>query len=181
MGGKKYLDESEVCHSNEKIEKEACKRFGCDLIVPADGENREEVIQRIEENYTPFKVWEDGGLLSNMEKILYNEKVHVVMNEDHSLLPEQREILKEKYGNYDFRYVPKEGWLLEEINWLVEWYENSHVEEVVFVSPVPSLLMKLSRLNGKTVRVFHNDNRNKKTLPNGKVVYTVAQEGWELV
>jgi len=31
------------------------------------------------------------------------------------------------------------------------------------------------------VHIFHNDNREKKELPNGKIIHTVAQKGWVLV
>jgi|SRR5690606_30371424 len=64
---------------------------------------------------------------------------------------------------------------------------------VVFVSPIPYMIKRLSQLamvadmdgtctfTEYDVFVFHNDHREKKELPNGKIVYTVAQEGWQLV
>lgn len=53
--------------------------------------------------------------------------------------------------------------------------------DVVFVSPVPVLLAKLSASQVVKVHVLHNDNREKKELPNGKIISVVAKEGWELV
>jgi hypothetical protein len=38
-----------------------------------------------------------------------------------------------------------------------------------------------SGFNVPSWQVFHNDRREKKELPNGKVIMTVAKEGWELV
>lgn len=65
---------------------------------------------------------------------------------------------------------------------------------VVFVSPIPYMIKVLSQKaiagewgdGGRTfaqygVFIFHNDRREKRELPNGKVVYAVAREGWELV
>jgi uncharacterized protein (DUF111 family) len=49
-------------------------------------------------------------------------------------------------------------------------------QKVIFVSPIPAL-MKLMR----HWKVFHNDNREKKELPNGKIIMTVAKKGWVLV
>jgi len=31
------------------------------------------------------------------------------------------------------------------------------------------------------IRVLHNDNRQKKELPNGKIIMTVAETSWQLV
>lgn len=31
------------------------------------------------------------------------------------------------------------------------------------------------------VLIFHNDNREKKELPGGKVVSVVSQTGWQLI
>lgn len=65
---------------------------------------------------------------------------------------------------------------------------------VVFLSPIPYMVKELTRKavqaemgeGGETfmeydVFVFHNDRRAKKELDNGKIIYTVAKEGWELV
>jgi len=63
---------------------------------------------------------------------------------------------------------------------------------VVFVSPIPYLMKELSVRSVVAnevgdirtlydVRVFHNDRREKKELPNGKIIMTVASTGWQLV
>ena len=72
-------------------------------------------------------------------------------------------------------------------------YQNTDI--VIFASPVPYMLMRLSDLAAQCidpntgtkayalerVYVFHNDNREKKELPNGKIIQTVASTGWILV
>ena len=123
-------------------------------------------------------------------------KAKVVINEQHSLLPEQEAILNSQFGegNWELLKVPSQGWNLE---------EQREIEakllgecEVVFASPVPVLMGLLiantAYDNGygdasglgrprKDIFVFHNDNRDKKELPNGKIIFTVAKEGWQLV
>lgn len=111
-------------------------------------------------------------------------KAVVVMNESHSILPEQEKILNERFGDdWNFYLIPKEGWNLQDMDnvftTLVQ-YPN-----VIFVSPVPYLIKKLSYYQGEgyniKVYVFHNDKREKKTLPDGRVISTIAKEGWQLV
>jgi len=75
--------------------------------------------------------------------------------------------------------------------------EFSYWEVAVFASPIPYLVKRLSfragaqhvdfvegldlRLNAGQVFIFHNDKREKKELPNVKVIFTVAKTGWKLV
>ena len=135
-------------------------------------------------------------------------KTVIIINEQHSLLSEQREILEKRFGRWETVEVPAEGWSLEEMKEVREeilkkfgWkFDEVSMTQpanpegaVVFVSPVPYLLKLLSRdtlrgdhngyaVNcGVRVSVFHNDNRKKKELPNGKIINTVAQRGWKLV
>lgn len=128
-----------------------------------------------------------------------NEKVLLFKNEQHSLLPEQVGILEKKFPQgYDIMNVPAEGWTLKEQKQIAdELMENEGT--FIFLSPVPYLLKRLSFQQGyghgdncvarnrplyghKTnVLVFHNDNREKTVLPNGKIIQTVAKTGWVLV
>ena len=127
----------------------------------------------------------------------------IILNEQHKLLAQQEELLNDTFGqNWSTLLVPATGWTREEMFdqfvALVKSSEqiplNDEREElwlkVVFASPVPYLLHCLSKHQGATtengfanleVMLFHNDQREKKELPNGKVIYTVAQEGWHLV
>ena len=120
----------------------------------------------------------------------------VFINETHTILPDQEATLDRRFGkgNWDFIFVPKEGW-----TWEQQLEEASHFvltslrkikrDErplvAVFLSPVPALLCLLSRIEGSDrtveVQVFHNDNREAKELPGGRVVHVVAADGWILV
>lgn len=120
------------------------------------------------------------------------KKVVLVINEQHSLLPEQERILKDRFGEWEVLRVPANGWTLKEQEEKVSELKGN---VVIFASPVPYMLKKLSFYegyghedncvysegNGTKVFVFHNDERQKKELPDGKVVYTVAKTGWQLV
>ena len=123
----------------------------------------------------------------------------VIINEDHSLLEEQKEILNEKFNKISFFKIPREGMTLKEMKEALENFIFPKMEDdginIVFVSPIPYLLKECSSFSSKLwedfvngwkcntprVFVFHNDNREKKELPNGKVIYTVAKTGWVLV
>lgn len=121
----------------------------------------------------------------------------VIMNENHSILPEQHTILYEKYGEYSILKVPAEGWTLEEMEDIISSIQNtasrSNIIEVIFISPIPYMIMELTRRElisssaeycentGIFTRIFHNDKREKKELPNGKIIQVVAKEGWQLV
>jgi len=106
----------------------------------------------------------------------------VIINEQHTLLSEQVELLEAEFKSYEELDVPTEGWAEEQI---YEQYKTlATAEALVVLSPIPLLLGLLaSRRKNQTgfTYVLHNDVREKKELPNDKVVYTVAQEGWQLL
>jgi hypothetical protein len=103
------------------------------------------------------------------------KKALVVLNEQHSLLEEQRGILDGLF-DWTIKPVPSSGWSLSQMREVVQELK-SFDGEVVFASPVPALLMGME---GRGF-LFHNDKREKKELPNGKVIMAVAQTGWQLV
>ena len=111
----------------------------------------------------------------------------VIMNEQHSLLPEQEKILNEKFNNsWEFMKVPADGWALYQMREkIMEIIDKSTVDNnifVVFVSPIPYMLkIMVSSSSVKETFVFHNDNRIKKELPNGKIISVVAETGWCLL
>lgn len=47
---------------------------------------------------------------------------------------------------------------------------------MVFVSPIP-VLIGLTVKNGIDTYIFHNDRRDKKELPNSKIIMVVSQTG----
>ena len=125
------------------------------------------------------------------------KKVKVIMNEQHKLMEEQIKILNERFGeSWEIYPVPEKGWSLEEMKRVYEELKSGYV--IVFASPIPYLIMKLAHDEGyyiaasenplygatytsSTVLIFHNDKREKKELPNGRIVHVVAQTGWQLV
>ncbi len=118
-------------------------------------------------------------------------KAIIIINEAHSMMDEQRFIIEERFGqNYEFLKVPSQGWTLDEMKRVIEeiWeeYMNSDGEmNIVFISPVPYLLKELALLGAEftsfRVLVMHNDKREKKELPDGRIISVVAKEGWQLV
>ena len=132
---------------------------------------------------------------------MLERRLTVIMNENHTLLPEQECILKEEFSDLEaeFLFVPASGWTKEEMDQVVASFkeaaigpERYHTQNVVFVSPIPYLLRELTRAEvipypecsvetGIRVYVFHNDHREKKELPDGRIIQVVAQEGWQLV
>ena len=117
----------------------------------------------------------------------------LIMNEQHSLLPQQQAILEDAYPHgWETIRVPAEGWTRAEIFRQVDSLVRDLVEghaDIVCLSPIPLLLSQLAWTEGYSrgqgeapgeVRVFHNDRREKKELPGGKIIQVVAQEGWEL-
>ena len=111
-------------------------------------------------------------------------KTVVVINQQHSLFPIQRDLLDQKFPGWEPRFIPASGWSLEQqIHFCKE--ELVGVGSVVFVSPVPYILARLSFLSGQGIPIgiyiFINEKRVKKELPNGKIIQTVAPDGWKLV
>lgn len=137
----------------------------------------------------------------------------VIINEQHTLLQQQMELLDKKFnrlgcnrcmyewdgkmsytcpicGNtpthdikgWEIMKVPAEGWSREEMDKLRSSGAFSHGS--VFVSPIPYLIRELSFLAGEGATtypyIFHNDKRVKQEK-DGKIFYTVAPDGWELV
>ncbi len=113
-------------------------------------------------------------------------KAIIIINETHSMMDEQKSIIEERYQNYEFLKVPSKGWTLEEMKEIKskiwEEYMNSDEEmNIIFISPIPYLLKELALLGAERVLVMHNDRREKKELPDGRVIQVVAKEGWQLV
>jgi hypothetical protein len=102
-------------------------------------------------------------------------KALVVLNEQHNLMDEQRSILDGLF-DWTIKPVPASGWSLSQMRGVIQELK-AFDGEVVFASPVPALLLGME---GRGF-LFHNDRREKKELPNGKIIMTVAQTGWQLI
>lgn len=124
------------------------------------------------------------------------KKVYVILNEQHRLLPDQERLLNERFGDaWEIYHVPADGWTLAEQRKKRDELETA--DAVIFASPVPYLLKELSFYQGAShmaslenmkvsygrpeVLVFHTDKREKKELPDGRIISVVAAEGWQLV
>lgn len=113
------------------------------------------------------------------------KKAKVVLNEQHTLMEDQVKLLNEKFGldGWEIYPVPSSGWTLSQMKEIIE-KDRLYNFDVVFSSPVPYMLGSLAvraSVSGRRVYVFHNDRREKKELPHGKVIHVVARTGWELV
>lgn len=112
-------------------------------------------------------------------------KAIVVINEQHNLMDSQVKLLEERFSSYKRLNVPATGWTYAEMDKVSEELYDKWIEEkdvvIVFASPIPALLKMCLSIMDDAVLIFHNDNRDKKELPNGKIIFTVAQEGWQLV
>ena len=106
------------------------------------------------------------------------KKALLVINEQHSILPDQERVLKLAGYEYEEFKIPAKGMTLAEMREAVDSFPAW--SKIIFLSPVPAMMSMLNS-KGKRFRVFHNDNREKKELANGKIIMTVAKEGWELV
>ena len=104
----------------------------------------------------------------------------VVINEQHKLLPQQQELLTELYGEdgWERFNIPFEGVTAGEMEtWIPFLVENNPI----FASPIPLLIgLVAEKKHGLGFAVLYNDHREKKELPNGKIIMTVAQTGWQL-
>jgi hypothetical protein len=97
---------------------------------------------------------------------------NLVINEQHTLLENQQEVLKEFVGDdvVNIVKIPKDGLTIVEMKKLAE------LENIIFVSPIP-VTMKFAN----DWFVFANEKRVKKELPNGKIISVTAQTGWQIV
>jgi hypothetical protein len=135
------------------------------------------------------------------------KKTIVIINEQHTILEEQKCLLNSKFTDgWEFLKVPSSGWTLEEQNQIKEdiikyvdlFGFHGKSGNVVFVSPIPYLYGRLQiefgyhvgnydgnignykNVSGN-VYVFHNDKREKKELPNGKIISVTSKTGWQII
>jgi len=123
-------------------------------------------------------------------------KNFLIINETHSLLPDQVRELEEKgMSDYEEIRIPKEGWNLQtRLDKAWEWVRRGG--RYIFVTPEPIMLAQMAYYAGHGTHfidgvpalghnielyIFSNDRREKKELPDGRIIQTVAREGWELV
>jgi len=110
----------------------------------------------------------------------------VIKNETHQLFDEQQMLIEQLATNADedikVLEVPADGWDLQEMNRVLENFESYAGDtKFVFVSPIPYLLKETVKRYGDQVLIFHNDRREKKELPDGRIIQVVASKGWQLL
>lgn len=111
----------------------------------------------------------------------------VIINEQHTLLPEQKKLLEKRYVFQEI-LLPKRGLdkaaMLNLATELIlenkRWLKKHRVQEIIFVSPIPGLMAMLCQ-RGKSFRVLHNSRREKVENPDGRLVMTLAKKGWEII
>lgn len=109
----------------------------------------------------------------------------IVINEQHKLLPQQEEAIRAKWpmAKWEFEKIPANG--------MPSGYQERLANElfpaiVLFVSPLPVMIRALTEIAVKIGSdsshpfLMVNDRREKKEV-NGKIIYTVPQDGWEIV
>lgn len=118
--------------------------------------------------------------------------IYLYMNEQHSLLPVQKQLLTDKFGDKAIITVliPSEGWDKAQIHEQV--MKINFGDEVVILSPVPVLVgwMAAEAVQGDHggkfgLYCFYNEKRIAKevTNPDGttRIAHVLQPDGWELV
>ena len=110
-------------------------------------------------------------------------EVRIIISEQHSILLEQKEKLDLSFGENGWSRlnIPADGLCLHEQLELVDELQD---DVIVFLSPIPCMIAaRLNQAGPKpSTYIFNNDNRDKKELPNGKIISVVAAAtGWSLV
>lgn len=118
----------------------------------------------------------------------------IIINEQHNLLPQQKEIIiRELGGEIELKKIPSEGLSRQQIEGLVEELSKLDTVNIIVLSPIPLLLGRLAHKAGELdgrydwmclrshIYILHNDKREKVELPNGTVRSVISKEGWELI
>lgn len=119
----------------------------------------------------------------------------IIINEQHSLMVDQiKALAKNGIKNYKTILVPAEGWTKDQMDEVMASLKG----DIVYVSPIPYMISRTASdaaLNWASSQgayccgdnssierclVMANDKREKKELPNGKVIAVVAKTGWYL-
>lgn len=104
--------------------------------------------------------------------------IKVIINKQHSLTPQQEELLKAEFGSeWARKDVPPEGWTLSQMNQIA-----SELGSCVFVSPIAYLLAIMLKYqeSDQSIYLMHNDKRDKFEK-DGVISTRVAADGWQLI
>ena len=106
------------------------------------------------------------------------KKAIVVINEGHEVLEDQERLLRDAGYEYSLHKIPADGLTLQRMQEVVNGFPAW--SKIIFISPAPTMMAILNSKQ-KRFKVLHNDQRVKRELPNGKIIMTVAETGWQLV
>lgn len=104
--------------------------------------------------------------------------INVIINKQHSLTPQQEELLKAEFGSeWARKDVPPEGWTIPQMNQI-----SSELGSCVFVSPIAYLLAIMLKYQepDQSIYLMHNDKRDKFEK-DGVISTRVAADGWQLI
>ena len=101
----------------------------------------------------------------------------VIINEQHTLMPEQEKIIQDCLGEFSLAKINANGINLQSMKSLLDTIKG---DVLIFASPIPAMI-KMAAQRGMKFYVLHNDNRDKVELPDGKIIYKVAETGWQLI
>lgn len=110
-------------------------------------------------------------------------KYIVIINERYKILGQQKELISELSGGYWEKFgVPKNGLSIDFQRDIVR--SALPDQTFIFITMVPFLLASISK-SPSSVYIMHNDqmysNREKITLTNGRTVYRMPEDGWQLI
>ena len=150
----------------EKIRPEHIDRFKEGCHVPSG----------LMEGYYGWGNVSSDAIVTKIEKPV----CYVIINEQHTIKTEQIEIIEKEFAETEIEYlkVPANGWTLSEMQ---DIFQEIKMGTVVFISPIPAMMKMCSSTINLPWFTFHNDNREKKELPNGKIISVVADTGWKLI
>ena len=106
----------------------------------------------------------------------------IIINEQHRLMEQQKQIIERQLGNdIGLLKIPEQGLNRQEIEDIANALNNKAIN-VIVLSAIPLLLARLAHNQGtNNVWILHNDRRDKVELPNGQIRMVVAKDGWELI
>jgi hypothetical protein len=106
----------------------------------------------------------------------------LIINEQHTLLPEQERVLREFGWAGATVKAPAAGWTSEQMVQIIDGLDDDTM--LIFASPVAAL-MSMAAMAHVTFAVLHNDKREATeiTAPDGskKIIHRISATGWQII
>ena len=117
---------------------------------------------------------------------------YLIMNEQHSLLPDQRRALCDRFGaendpnGWTRKNIPSGGMKIAEMRaWITACGCMRPHPTMIFLSPIAGLMILAARRGIKKLYALHNDKREaiETRLPDGslRLTHRTAPDGWEII